>query len=786
MSEEINKVLQAAVSAHQAGDLGLAEMFYRQVLASHPFQTDANHNLGILLAGKGESERALLHFKMALEMAPATTQYWVSYLKGLLQAGQVAVASRVLSDGKKQGLQGEMVDAIQQQLVHQEKTLRQRVQHPPKFVEKGIIEKLNRHDYVGMLAKAKEATVKFPYYPSAWYYSGYALRMLRRENESIVALNKAKELAPGDARYQIELSQAELAAGQKDLAELHARFAIQLAPENGKVYLGLGNVLLEKGKNQGAEGAYREALRLQPGQAEGLNGLGSVLMKQDKIEDAISIFRRAKEIDPKSQNAYRNLAVALKRSSCICEAGRVATEALKLFPTNAALMELSITALTEQGYFDEALNRAIKWLAVMPDVEVNKTLLFSVNYHPDWTAEQVYQQYQLFDERYARKLLPEKLEFGNALVSQRRLRIGYVSGDFKFHSTRHFIAPLLEHHDRTKVEVFAYDQGDVDDMCTRSYQQHVDHWVKIQSLDDEALASRIRSDEIDVLIDLSGHTYKSRLMVFARKPAPIQVSWMGFGYTTGLSAMDYFWGDEQYTPVGCEPYFSEQIFRLPMTAAFRPDEGMPEPDLLPYDDNGFITFGSLSRSIRVNYRVVRAWAAILKAVPDARLTIQSGSYKEEEMRTRLLTQFADLGIAAERLDVGSLSPSWKVCQQIDMSLDCFPHNSGTTLYESLFMGVPFVTLADRPSVGRIGASLLSHVGLEDLIAQDEEAYVQKAVALAQDVTRLRSLRGSLRDTMQASPLMDEPGFARAVEDSFQTMWQKWYLSQVEGEATSQH
>ncbi|NEV65427.1 glycosyltransferase, partial [Thiorhodococcus minor] len=284
------------------------------------------------------------------------------------------------------------------------------------------------------------------------------------------------------------------------------------------------------------------------------------------------------------------------------------------------------------------------------------------------------------------------------------------------------------------------------------------HWVDTRGLSDAALAERIRADAVDILIDLGGHTANNRLGVFARKPAPVSVSWMGYGYTTGLSAIDYFLSDAIMAPAGSEHLFAEQVWRLSAPAGvYRPRAGMGEVSALPALERGYVTFGTLSRGVRINHRVVRAWSALLARLPGSRLVVDSKDFVSEPAQRGLRERFAAHGIGAERLEIGYHSPPWEVLRGLDIGLDCFPHNSGTTLLESLYLGVPFITLAGRPSVGRAGATVLHGVGHPEWVADSEEQYVDKALDLASDLGRLASIRAGLRDALESGPWCDEAG-----------------------------
>jgi len=308
---------------------------------------------------------------------------------------------------------------------------------------------------------------------------------------------------------------------------------------------------------------------------------------------------------------------------------------------------------------------------------------------------------------------------------------------------------------------------------TAVYKGYVDHWIPTFGMSDADLAERIRADQIDILVDTAGHTANHRLGVFARKPAPVSLSWLGFGYTTGVSAIDYFLTDEMVAPPGSEHLFAETPWPLdPVGSVYRPAQGMGEVNPLPALSRGYVTFGTLTRSVRINHRTIRVWAQILQQVPHARLVIDSGSYKETLMQDSLAELFAAQGISRDRLEIGCHSP-WDALRGIDIGLDCFPHNSGTTLLETLYMGIPFITLADRPGMGRLGSCVLRALGRSEWIAQTEAEYVRKAVALANDLPALASNRTVQRGQMEASPLMDEPRFARKLEAAYRTMFARW-------------
>ncbi|CAN5232085.1 hypothetical protein BH11PSE11_BH11PSE11_16450 [soil metagenome] len=528
-----------------------------------------------------------------------------------------------------------------------------------------------------------------------------------------------------------------------------------------------------------AEALARRLSLRYPGHGFGWKALGGAVLHQGRLAEAAVHVQMAAALSPGDAESHRNLAYLYRELGRKAEAEQQFRLMLAITPDIAtAHNDLGVTIL-EQGRRDEAEACFRRALEIKPDYEgAFSGLLFSLNYHADLSAQEIFEIYREYDARFGVPLRQEWRPHANAGMqsarAQRRLKIGYVSPDFRRHSAVHFLEPLLAHHDKNAFEVTAFAELGKEDAVTQRYKQYVDHWVPTAGLSDAALAERIRADGIDILVDLAGHTAKNRLGVFARKPAPVSLTWLGYGYTTGLSAVDYMMTDGISAPEGSEGFFSEAPWRLPTPGyVYRPAEGMGPVSPLPAIRHGFVTFGTLTRAIRINHHTVRVWSEILTQVDGAQLVIDSENFQESATQQTLLAQFAAHGIGPERLRLGYHSPPWDLLREIDISLDCFPHNSGTTLFESLYMGVPYVTLAGRPSVGRVGSSVLHGVGHPEWIAGSEEEYVKIAVTLASDLVKLTEIRSQLRGEMEASALMDEPAFALKVEAAYRAMFVAW-------------
>jgi predicted O-linked N-acetylglucosamine transferase (SPINDLY family) len=437
-------------------------------------------------------------------------------------------------------------------------------------------------------------------------------------------------------------------------------------------------------------------------------------------------------------------------------------------------LALALQAQARHTEAEECLRQA---LALRPDyASGHSNLLYSMNYRDDLPAATIFAEYQRWNLQHAQAIAAPP--FLNEPDPDRRLRLGYVSPDFRQHAVAYFAEPLLAAHDRSQFELFCESEVAKDDATTARFRAMADTWRPTVGMTDAAVAAMIRRDRIDVLVDLAGHTSGTRLLAFACQAAPVQVeSLLGLGTTSGLAAMDAFLADDALAPPGTDALFSERIIRLPrIPLAYQAPADMPEVAPLPALTAGHTTFGYFGRPDRLTERVVAIWARILAAVPGSRFMLNSRAFQEAAFADLIAARFAMHGIAPERLQMVFTTPqttTWRAYGDIDIALDPFPHNAGTTTIEALWLGVPVVSRADRPTVGRLGASILNAVGLQDLVACDDDAYVAVATSLAGDRAALATLRQGLRERMAQSPLCDSHGLARAVETAYRALWRGW-------------
>ena len=735
-------------------ELGRADSAFEHLahaLTLDPMQADAHYLLGTIELQRDRTAAAIDHFRAALAARPLFERCRLALCQWLFAAADKTQAEAVIREGLT--LQPEIADF---------------------------------HFYLGNLrldaADLPQAALSFERATAFAADHDAARRGLARVQQergdwdaALATLRQIRRPDASDGERYASLATLFHQAAMLEQADACYRAAVRFAPTHAIAHRNLACVLHSQGQSVQAVEHCRTAVAIDPGFAAAHDSLAMALHAQGQFEAAIASARRAIELEPDNASFHSNLGMGLHRSGKLVAAEASYRRALALDGDGSNAHINLGCLLQEQGDHEAAAACLGRALALAPGHPVAMSnLLFTINYSPDRSARSVFETYLEYDRQFGQPLRSEWRVHANPRTTDRRLKIGYVSPDFRHHALRHFAQPLLAHHDKSQVEVYAYSELAAEDAVTRIYRGHADHWLQTTGLSDDTLAERIRSDGIDILVDLAGHTTGNRLGVFARKPAPVSASWLGYGYTTGLGAIDYFLTDSVGVPPEFDSIFAETPWRLATPGyAYRPDAGMGDVSPLPALARGHVTFGTLTRAVRINHRTIRVWSQILQRVPRARLVIDSETFRDAAMRQRVADRFGAHDIDASRLEFGFHSPPWDVLRGIDIGLDCFPHNSGTTLFESLYMGVPFVTLADRPSVGRLGSSILHGLGHPEWITNAEDDYVERAVELASDLPRLTRLRAGLRDEMEASPIRDEAGFARKVEAAFREMVALW-------------
>ncbi len=488
------------------------------------------------------------------------------------------------------------------------------------------------------------------------------------------------------------------------------------------------------------------------------------------------LFEDVLELEPENADALHFLGLTGHRIRDLGFAMEYFERSIKARPNDAVFHNNLGSVLVQAGRTEEAAACFRKALEIDPALNIaHINLIFIMILLESVRPEEVYAEHVAWAKIHADPLLAQAEPHHNSREPERRLRLGYLSADFRQHALSYFIEPALAQHDGTAFEVFCYHSGRIADEVTRRLAQHAEHWREVLDLDDAALAAQIRDDGIDILVDLSGHLRDNRLMVFARKPAPIQMTYLAYPNTTGMRAMDYRLTDAVCDPPGVtERFYRETLIRLPRCMwCYRPSPDMPEVAPPPARTSGAVTFASMNGANKITPRMLVLWARILAQIPGSRIVFTT---VPEQGRARIRDALAQTGIAESRISMHDRLPTkdfWALYAGIDILLDTFPMNGGTTTCEALWLGVPVVSRSGDIFQSRAGLSILGSLGLNGLVAGSDEDYVHIAVELARDGARLAALRAGLRERMRASPLTDARGYARDLEAAYRGIWREW-------------
>ncbi len=747
----VDEAFQLGVQHHRANRLAEAEALYRQVLAAQPRHAGALHLLGVMAGQVGRADVAVDLIRRAIALQPGEGFFHINLGKFLMDQGKQEEAAAAFREAAR------VQPALPEAQAHLGAALR--LEGKLEQASSCLLEALR------LKADCVEALTEL----------GNVRFAQGRAQESIACFREVVRLHPMSVDAHVNLSAALKGMGQLDEAVAHGREALRLKPDYPAALANLAGALQSKGQLEEALALFQRRAALEPANNQAHADVGGVMMALARFGDAIAAYRQAVACRPMAAAGHNNLGVALQTRWQVDEAIRCFRTAVSLYPEYADAHSNLGYALKDIGKLSEAAVHTRRAMELQPDdPDPHSNLLFALQFDPACSAATLLAECRRWNGRHAAPLRRYMQPHENDRTLERPLRVGFVSPDFRAHCQSFFTLPLFSAHDRRAVHFTAYSDVALVDDVTARLQGQCDAWRNIVGMSDEQVAALIRRDRIDILVDLTMHMGRNRLRVFARKPAPVQASWLAYPGTTGVEAIDYRLTDPYLDPPGTEGRYAEQSVRLPETFwCYDPLTEVPVVNALPAMQGEPFTFGCLNNFCKINDGVLGLWGEVLRAVGKSRLLLLA---PEGSAREHIAQFFAQQGVMPERIVFVSRqerSDYLRIYHHMDVGLETVPYNGHTTSLDSYWMGVPVITISGPTVVGRAGVSQLRNLGLPELIAESPADYVRIVVGLARDLQRLSALRASLRERMARSPLMDAARFARGMEAAFRQMWIKW-------------
>ena len=767
-----------------------ARLAYQSVLEIEAAHPEANHNLALLEFSLGEHGQVLERLMNAIEARPGEPEFWMSLIDVLAAYGETAAIADAIDQAAVAGLAPDVIvvmrerGGLQSGLALEESPPEMAQEAPPDTVDNEVAERVrellervarvldrSRQVHAGALrlepvreidakthkrivtlfgrgeieALAKLAsrlTKSHPLHPRGWFVLGVARQKLGDRLEGLELVLKANELRPGDAELLGGLATALSTFGHVAEAEACFRLSVEIFSGHAEVW---NNYVLFRVRCRDLDGAAKlaeAAIEAVGESAQVLSALATVRLSQQRSEESAVLLEKVVATEPRQLGAQQNLALSYFKIGRLADAVRVSLRALEHNAEVAACFS---------------------------------NYLFYLSHDETRSAQDVFDEHLRFAERYEKPLLAKQRPHENDRDPARRLRVGFVSGDFWEHAVAKFIEPVFEHLDRNRFELLAFHAGNREDATTARLKGYFDFWASIYHVSDNDAAEIIRALKVDVLIDLSGHTAGNRLLVFARKPAPVQMSWIGYPNTTGLRSMDYHLADGFLAPEGVYDHlFSEHVVRLPSNGTFSHPSFAPPVAPLPALTNGFVTFGSFNRLGKISESSIDLWSRVLQACASSRLLV--GAAPSEAACRAVGEAFAARGISPERLMFLPVLPMQDYLEahnRVDMILDTIPYPGGTTTNLALWMGVPVLTRRGRTRMENGGAGAMARVGMDSFVAPDDDGFVDMAVGWASSPERLNELRLGLRERIRACERRKPEFVTRGLENALRTAWKRW-------------
>jgi len=787
------RLLQARSNAQrQLGDIKGAITTANMAIAFKPSDAYAHYTLGMSLTMARLYKEAKDAFRSAVELDSTFADAWTNLGVVEKECGDLAAATLSYenaltlqpNDPIIHNNQGNMLLACGD-VSSAMSAYRRAVELKPDYVDAKVNLALayrEQGDPEHALKYLEEIDREHPNEASVLNSLGNALRHAERFEEARTALECAINLSPDHAEAHNNLGLVMALLGRRDEARTFFSKAEKLRPDLPVFANNHGTLLLKMFHLDDAILALERAVLLDPTYCDAWVNLGVAHFMCGHYEEAVDAYRKVILQQPDNTFAHYSLGVALIEQQDLSEGTAEIERALELNPNNVMALNTLGVALLDQHCIDDA-RAAMKTAAesdTMSAPVYASNYLFTSLYSPDVDDQQIFEEHSAFGKRFTSNTPDRNYPHLNDSNPDRKLKLAYLSPDFRSHSVAFFIEPLLEKHDRNAFEIILYSNTTRQDVVTQAMQGAADVWVETAGLTDQNLVERIRADRVDILVDLGGHTSGNRLVACGQKPVPIQIQYLGYPNTSGVQAMDYRLSDERADPTGeAKVFCTETIIRLPdCFHCYRPTSRAPEPASAPHVERGFVTFGSFNVLPKLNTEVVNAWSEILTQVPNSRLYLKCKQLKTESVRDRVMGYFVDRGIDKSRIDMDAFMPSIQEhlnqYARIDLALDTFPYNGTTTTCEALWMGVPVLSVNGTRHTGRVGLSLLHAAGLsEEFIAKDLKTYIQKAVSWGHSPQRLAEVRSTLRQQLSQSPLRDEIRFTRNLERVYRDLWRQW-------------
>jgi len=772
-----------AVEQHRSGNLAQAASMYRDLIQQDPNHADAWCYLGAICQSQGNLAEAESYFRQALQLVPTYPSARNHLGITLAQQGRldesVAMFEQLVADwpndaeahnnlGLVRAQQGRVADAA----AHYRKAIELR---PDFDAARANLQQAEQHlAQVARQQAAPAAEMSARARADAANNEGLLLARSGQLNEAAKRFQTALAIDPNHADSRNNLGSILLLAGRVDEAIGIYQAALQISPQHADLHANLGGALLQKGQLEQAVAHCQEALRLKPEHVTAMTNLGNALRTLGDEAQANHCYREAARLGPQDPEARSNLGNVLLREGRLDEAAGEYREALRLRPNLPEAHNNLGNVYRDQMQATAAVECYRRAIALSPSAPIfHSNLVYTLNLLPNQDPQQVFDEHKAWARQHAEPLTAAAKPPETDRDAKRRLRVGYVSPYFREHAVNFFSEPILAAHEHKTFEIFCYSDVVRSDVVTERLRSQADVWRDTARLSDEQLAERIREDKIDILVDLSGHIAHNRLLAFARRPAPIQVTYLGYQNTTGMTAMNYRLTDAYADPPGkTDAFYTEKLVRLPGSFfCYRPSDNSPEVNELPASKQERLTFGEFNNPAKVTPEMLAVWCELLKAVPDSRLLVLVADVTGSNAHVRKLLDNA--GLDASRVELVPRRPRQdylRLYNEIDIALDTFPFNGHTTTCDALWMGVPVVSLSGSTYASRFGGSVLESVGLGKLVVTEAKQYIATAKRLASERPRLAKLRQELRGRFQKSPLMDGTKFTRNLEQAYRAMW----------------